>query len=110
MKMSSATPRSRATNVSSGSVEPPSTATRHDLRQSSNCAGDASATVATRFLTGLKAIQVQVEQFEPSKVAENRRKDKFKAAVILLLLIVILSLQKTLRMTIKTRMRMSYSF
>jgi hypothetical protein len=34
------------------------------LRQSSTCAGDASATVATRFLTELKAILVQVEQTE----------------------------------------------
>ncbi len=79
MKTSSATPRSRATNVSSGSAEPASAAARHDLRQSSNCAGDASATVATRFLTGLKAIQVQFEQYEPRKVAENRDIDKFKA-------------------------------
>ena len=56
-----------------GSAEPASTAARHALRQSSNCAGDASATVATRFLTELKAILVLVQQFEPRKVAENVR-------------------------------------
>src|SRR5271170_7812692 len=56
MKTSSATPRSRATNDSSGSVEPPSAAVRHVFCQSLNWLGDASATEATRFFTGLNAI------------------------------------------------------
>jgi hypothetical protein len=50
VKTSSATPRSRAMNVSSGSVEPPSAAARHALRQSSNCFGVASATGRRDFL------------------------------------------------------------
>ena len=54
---SSATPRSRAMNVSSGSVEPPVAAARHDLRQSSNWAGVASATVAIRFFAEPKAMR-----------------------------------------------------
>ena len=56
-KTSSATPRSRAMNVSSGSVEPPVAAARHALRQSSNCFGVASATVVTRFFAELKAMR-----------------------------------------------------
>src|SRR5215469_15767673 len=50
MNTSSDKPHSRAINVSNGSVEPPAVAARHDLRQSSNCVGDAPAAVATTFL------------------------------------------------------------
>ena len=56
MKTSSATPRSRATNDSNGSAEPPSAAVRHDFRQSSNWPGVVSATDAIKFFAELKAI------------------------------------------------------
>jgi hypothetical protein len=46
-------------NVSSGSVEPLVAAARHDLRQSSNCFGVASATVAIRFFAELKAMRLR---------------------------------------------------
>jgi hypothetical protein len=60
-------------NVSRGSVEPASAAARHDRRQSSNCAGDASATVATMFFTELKAIRFRLNNQSRRKLQKIAR-------------------------------------
>jgi hypothetical protein len=74
MKTSSAKPHSRAMNVNSGSVEPPTAAERHDLRQSSNCGGDAPATDATRFLTDPNAMCFRLNSKSREKFRENCEK------------------------------------